>query len=232
MEHCRTTRGNLLASRWHVLRRVSEWLQIPDMLDLYLDEIQRNQLVSLLYKGTKHTKQLPQDDAEWSRLLTFWIRQNRVEDRLIYHILAVDGFDGFEPKDLKYYLPAVIDPGCIRWEYRQHGIAVRSMYQWFESHSDVSSLTGSDSGCVVFLALLQLYVEEIPPVDEQIAMQAHRAQAWAEGYLYRNASNHQDVRKVTPDLLRELGRVYGNAWDWHQVAREQLASLINKKWFD
>ncbi|GFY55662.1 uncharacterized protein TNIN_424451 [Trichonephila inaurata madagascariensis] len=75
--------------------------------------------------------------------------------------VAVDGFDGFEAKHLKLYLSAILDQKFVRQEYRLHVKAVRAMCRWFESQPQVSSLTEMDSGCVVFLTLLQLYMNKL-----------------------------------------------------------------------
>lgn len=182
-ERCLETHGSLRECRWHVLCLVAEWLQIPNALDLYADEMQRDRLATLLLNDVKHknVKLLPRDELEWNRLLTGWLRRGPVvKDRLVYQLLAVDGFDGVESHHLKSYLPNVIDPGCIRQQYRLHVMAVRYMYEWFESKPEVSSLTGTDSACVVFLALVQLYAED--QKDEMIVLQAHKAKVWGEGF--------------------------------------------------
>lgn len=233
-----SVQGTLREAQWHVLCQVANWLEIPDFIHLQQDEIQRNVLSKVLFKNSKT---LPQTDNEWTRLLSQWLRQNMlhssdVKERLICQILAVDGFDGLECTDLKNYLVNVVDPGCIRQEYKLHIIAVRHMYDWFDTHASVASLTGTDSACVVFLALLQLYMYHLPQLmtNEQIAIHAHKAKAWGENFLHRNASYYNDVRKVKFNLLEELSQVYVKAWphDWRPLAQELLTGLTHKKFYD
>ncbi|GFQ91198.1 ribonucleoside-diphosphate reductase subunit M2 [Trichonephila clavata] len=120
-----------------------------------------------------------------------------VKERDIYQLLAVDGFDGFEAKHLKFYLSVILDQKVVRHEYRFHIKAVRAMYRWFESQPKVSSLTGTDSGCVVFLTLLQLYMNKLQLMDDEVTLQVHLAKRLAEGFLHRNANYYKDVRNVT-----------------------------------
>ncbi|GFS53161.1 uncharacterized protein TNCV_4516921 [Trichonephila clavipes] len=155
-----------------------------------------------------------------------------VKERDIYRLLAVDGFDGFEAKHLKLYLPSILDQKFIRQEYRLHVKAVRAMYQWFESQPQVSSLTGTDSGCVVFLTLLQLYMNNLEMMEDEITLQMHLAKRSEEGFFHRNANYYKDVRNVTEALLQELGNIYVQEWqdkDWTFVANEQLTRLIKNK---
>lgn len=230
--------------RLTVLHQVAEWLNISDALETNRDEMEREHLVKLLLKDTrktiKNTKLLPQSEAEWSQLLHHWLRHNTLQnnqdviDRRVYCLLAVDGFEGFQARDLKSYLSNIVDPDCIRREYRIHIRAIRKMYEWFDSQSHVSSLIGTDTGCVIFLSLLKLYNDQLQKVlvDDQIAMQTHQARMWAEGFLHRNATHYRDMKKITKELLAELGQVYVNAWDgqdWTTLGEEQLLNLMRKK---
>ncbi|GFQ83349.1 uncharacterized protein TNCT_423371 [Trichonephila clavata] len=224
--------------RWKVLQQVAEWLHIPHALSTHQDDCVKDQVLQLLSKGIKrkHFKKIPQDESEWTHLLNVWLRRNTmnqdVKERDIYRWLAVDGFDGFEAKHLKLYLLAILDQKCIRQEYRLHIKAVRAMYRWFESQPQVSSLTGTDSGCVVFLTLLQLYVNKLEMMEDEITLQVHLAKRSAEGFLHRNANYYKDVRNVTEALLQELGNIYVQEWqgkDWTSVANEQLGRLMKSK---
>ncbi|GFQ90093.1 uncharacterized protein TNCT_26581 [Trichonephila clavata] len=106
------------------------------------------------------------------------------------------------------------------------------MYRWFESQPQVSSLTGTDSGCVVFLTLLQLYVNKLEMMEDEITLQVHLAKRSAEGFLHRNANYYKDVRNVTEALLQGLGNIYVQEWqgkDWTSVANEQLGRLMKSK---
>lgn len=237
---CFTSQKTLQECRWEILCQIAEWLNISKVLNLYQDEIPRNQLITLLLTDVKHKnmKHVPQDEMEWTRQLNSWLRNNaigsNVKDRTIYRLLAVDGFEGLEPKYLKLYLKNVFDPRYIRHEYRLHIIAIRKMYDWFETDPAVSSLTGTDSGCVVFLALLHLYMTELNHLllDDQIALQANCAREWAEGFLYRNANYYNDVRNVNNNMLETVIKIYKDAWketqEWKQVGKEYLQNLNNK----
>ncbi|GFR15192.1 uncharacterized protein TNCT_731951 [Trichonephila clavata] len=224
--------------QWKVLQQVAEWLHIPNALSMHQDDCVKDQLLQLLSKGItrKNFKKIPQDESEWTHLLNVWLRRNTmdhdVKERDIYRWLAVDGFDGFEAKHLKLYLSAILDPKFIRQEYRLHIKAVRAMYRWFESQPQVSSLTETDSGCVVFLTLLQLYVNKLEMIEDEITLQVHLAKRSAEGFLHRNANYYKDVRKVTEALLQEFGNIYVYEWqgkNWTHVANEQLGRLMKNK---
>ncbi|GFQ80235.1 uncharacterized protein TNCT_549691 [Trichonephila clavata] len=224
--------------RWKVLQQVAEWLHIPHALSMNQNAYVKDQLLQLLSKGIKrkNLKHIPQDESEWIHLLNVWLRQSTmdhdVKERDIYQLLAVDGFDGFEAKHLKFYLSVILDQKVVRHEYRFHIKAVRAMYRWFESQPKVSSLTGTDSGCVVFLTLLQLYMNKLQLMDDEVTLQVHLAKRLAEGFLHRNANYYKDVRNVTEVLLQELGNIYVEEWqgkDWTCVANEQLARLMNNK---
>ncbi|GFR03762.1 uncharacterized protein TNCT_320351 [Trichonephila clavata] len=146
--------------------------------------------------------------------------------------LPIAGFDGFEANHLKFYLSVILDQKVVRHEYRFHIKAVRALYRWFESQPKVSSLTGTDSGCVVFLTLLQLYMNKLQLMDDEVTLQVHLAKRLAEGFLHRNANYYKGVRNVTEVLLQELGNIYVEEWqgkDWTCVANEQLARLMNNK---
>lgn len=236
IHHCRCQ--TVHNARWKVLQDVAEWLQISESFDLFYDEIERDRLITILSKDTKrkHVQLIPLDESDWTRLLKQWLNQNMIEkdvkERTVYALLAVDGFHGFESQDLKFYLPNMIDVACVRRIYRSHSRAVRNMYYWIDNHPDLCSLTGTDSGCVIFLALLRLYAKEMKNImmDDKFVMQTNRIKLWAEGFLYRNAKYYDDVRKVTDQVLDDLGKVYVSYnKDWCQVAEENLKLLLNWK---
>lgn len=227
--------------RWKVLCEVAEWLGLSESLHMHENESVLEELSTLLLKNLKrkNLKQMPREDLEWNRLLNQWLRQHSSEDvvgRQIYRLLAVDGFEGFEVKDLRSYLTCVLNTKNVREEYSQHMNAVRSMYDWINLQPEISSLMGTDSACIVFLALLQLFERKLNVLfsDDQVAMQTHQARRLAEGFLYRNASYYKDVRKVTEELLGKLGENYEMAWeakDWKRIGTELMTQLVNKnKW--
>lgn len=192
----------------------------------------RNQLMTVLATAFKQTiKDIPLDESEWLKLLNQWIRTNSSEDvvfnREIYKILAVDGFRGFRPKDLKHYLADILLP--IRAEYRIHAQSVRAMYEFFNDHLNIQSLTGTDSACVIFLALLHFYVSKLELSDDQICFQIQQAKSWAEGFLHKHSSYYHDIKKVNEDVIRTLGNVYSELFtdgeDWKTIGRELLKNL-------
>ena len=235
VRHCIETQKTLHECRWHVLCQVADWLQVSHVLDTYEDEIPRQRLLTLLLNDIKckNIKQLPQNESEWTRQLTLWLRQNtsEIKNRTMCRLLAVDGFEGLEPKYLKFYLKNVLNPSYLRREYRIHLMAVRKMYEWFDSRPEVSCLTGTDSGCIVFLALLQLYGRELKHVmmNDQVARHVDCAREWVENFLYRNVNYYKDVHNVTEELLGELGQSYKETWKgqpgWEQVGQEKLQGL-------
>ncbi|GFW63903.1 uncharacterized protein TNCV_706091 [Trichonephila clavipes] len=106
------------------------------------------------------------------------------------------------------------------------------MYQWIESQPQVSSLAETDSRCVVFLTLLQFYMNKLEMMEDEITLQVHLAKRSAEGFLHRKANYYKDVRNITEALLQELGNIYvqeRQGKDWIFVANEQLARLMNNK---
>lgn len=192
----------------------------------------RDQLLTILASAFKQTiKDIPIDESEWIKLLNQWIRINSLNDvistRDIYRVLAVDGFRGFRPKDLKRYLSSILIP--IRTEYRMHDKGVRAMYEFFDKDLTIESLTGTDSACVIFLALLEFYVSNLKLLDDQICYQVQQAKSWAEGYLHKQSDYYHDVKNVTENLIKTLGNVYSQQFtypeDWKTVAKELLKNM-------
>lgn len=223
-----------------VLSDVARWLDMPRVLDDYHDDSVRERLVQLLLTSAKKKRHrdLPRDEGECLRLLGQWLRHNTlsngkdVKTRQVYRLLAVDGFDGLEAKDLKQYVSGIWNPSSRRQEYKIHAEAVRSMYDWIDVSQQVSSLTGTDSACIVFLALLKLYKRDLKHVlmNDEIASQTNRAQLSVEGFLHRNANYYKDVRKVDDAMLDALGTAYANVFpEWQSVGKELLVNLCNKR---
>lgn len=192
----------------------------------------RDQLMTMLATAFKQTmKDMPLDESEWLKLLNQWIRINSSDDvifnREIYKILAVDGFRGFRPKDLKHYLAGILLP--IRIEYRMHAQGVRAMYEYFNEHLDIQSLTGTDSACVIFLTLLQFFVSNLELLDDQICFQIQQAKSWAEGFLHKHSIYYHDIKNVNEDVIKSLGNVYSeqftDAKDWKIVGMELLQNI-------
>lgn len=204
------------------------------------DVEQRDRFVRLLmiHAKKKKLREFPRDESECVRLLGQWLRHNTlpngkdVKQRGIYQVLAVDGFDGLEAKHLKGYVSGLWHPERRRPDYKKHSRAVRCMYNWIEASLAISSLTGTDSACVVFLALLTCYRQGLSQLlmDDEVASQTKRAQWWVEEFLHRNVNYYKDVQKVNKVLLNELGKVYTDNFDnWQDVGAELLKNLCNKR---
>lgn len=217
-----------------VLCQIAKWLGLPDAVKERECDVERQKLLTMLstVAKKKHVKELLRDESDWSRMLTSWLRLNTlsnsqdVKTRDIYRILGVDGFEGLEAKHLKYYLPNVLRIREMRFEYQSHLNAVRKMYDWIDTNDCVSCLTGTDSACVVCLALLHLYGQKLAMMDDQTMHQVERMRLYLEGFLYRNSKYYRDVHKVTNQVLKKLADVYVEASGkgiWETVAREQLS---------
>lgn len=233
---CLEGRQTILQHRWEVLEQVAKWLGIADDLEDFHDGQVREELIALLSRDVKrkNVRQVPLDDVDWERLLKQWLNHHIVDkdvmSRDIYRLLAVDGIGGYEPSDLKKYLGHMLDPKKVRRDYRFHARAVRSMYNYLDSHPVLSSLIGTDSGCVVFLALLKLFTQTFTEMmqDDDVVMHIRNAKQSAEMFLYRNASYYKDVHAVTDSILDELGDVYkACGHDWSRVGKEQLYEVVN-----
>ncbi|GBN65639.1 hypothetical protein AVEN_122861-1 [Araneus ventricosus] len=217
-----------------VLCQIAKWLGLSDAVEKQDCVLERQHLLTMLLTigKKKRMKELPRDETDWSRMLTQWLRFNTlsnghdVKTRHIYRILGVDGFEGLEAKHLKNYLPNVLHFQEMRCEYQSHLKAVRKMYDWIDTNDNVSCLTGTDSACIVCLALLHLYGRMLDIVDDQTIYQVERMRLYLEGFLYRNSKYYRDVHKVTNELLKKMGTVYMEACGkgaWQVVAHEQLS---------
>lgn len=212
--------------RHHLLRDIASWLDVP------LNEeppLIKDELLAVLDTKSRY---LPKNEQEWQRLLNQWLRnpsnkigKDEVKHRTVYRLLAVDGFDGVLGQDLKDYLPNVLSNG-LRKEYQRHSRAVRKMYSWLEDDPRVASLTGTDSACVVFLALIRLFTSQIAVLDDQVRVQVERARHNVENYLNRNSNYYKDVQNVDAELLDELSQVYVDVHpDWSPQGLEILNYL-------
>lgn len=216
--------------RRRLAEQVVEWMT-KDVLDTF-NAPYRDRLMTLLASAFKQTvKDMPLDESEWLKLLNQWIRINSYDDvvygRDIYKILAVDGFRGFRPKDLKHYLAGVLLP--VRVEYRMHARGVRAMYEFFDENLNIESLTGTDSACVIVLALLEFYVSNLEVLDDQISFRVRETRSWVEGFLHKHSDYYQDIKNVNEDVIKKLGDVYTEQFldtkDWKTVGGELLKNL-------
>lgn len=173
----------------------------------------RDKLITLLASSSKTPViDIPIDILEWHKLLNQWIRNHVLEDiifnREIYAILAVDGFYGFKPKELKHYLSRILLP--LRYEFQLHTQAVRSMYRWIAKNPLVASLPGTNSACLIFLALLEFYTEQLVKLlfDDQMRFQVQQAKSRAEGFLHKHSDYYRDIKNVDEALVISLSQVY------------------------
>lgn len=226
--------------RRQLIKELADWIGFYENENESGDEnfTFRNKLICLLATASKqNVKDVPLDNSEWTKLLNKWIKENSsgavVSGREIYKILAVDGFRGVKPKCLKNYLPDILLP--LRNEYKSHVNAIRKMYEFFDKNEKVSSLTGTDSACVVFLALLEWYsfrMKDNLMQDDQIKFQVHQAKSTAEGFLQQHGEYFRDIKNVDEEFLKELGEIYAEEFKdceyWKVVGRELLTYLIKQ----
>lgn len=98
--------------------------------------------------------------------------------RSLNALLAVDGFCGFLPRDYKHYVEHL-----KKSQADPHVRGVRSMYALFDESNLLYNLTGTDSACFVFLALLKLYSERHRSTDDQTRFVIGRTRKYVESFL-------------------------------------------------
>lgn len=138
-------------------------------------------------------------------------------------LLAVDGFAGYMPSQFQNYITNL---DCRKPHYLKiHCEAVRKMYNAFKDVDVLSGLTGTDSACVVYLALLRLLLNTN---DHQIQLIVEKLIKNAEGYLQTNARYYRDIRSVEHEL-DTLGQIYVHCVNSEQVVRRVLYEKLNSK---
>lgn len=199
--------------RHKLIEELIEWIQPSQNVVNTYDATYRDELMTLLSSASKQqVKDVPLDESEWLKLMNQWIRNTSNEEiiinREVYKILAVDGFHGFRPKDLKHYLTCILLP--LRTEFKMHAKGVRAMYEYFDQNLSIESLSGTDTACSIFLALLKLYAKLLKEklTDDLVRHQLQQVQSWAEGFLHKHSEYYRDVKHVDEMLLRTLGNVY------------------------
>ncbi|GBO33063.1 hypothetical protein AVEN_34102-1 [Araneus ventricosus] len=192
-----------------VLREVAELLNLP------LPCEREHRLQRLL--GTTFYR------SELGSLLDHWVRQHSIgPEKLIktrepFAILGVDGFDGID--DFKAYLHTDAADA--------HYLGVVDMYSYMDA-SPIACLTGTDSACVVFLALLKLFSTQI--VDDHVKIVVERVRNRTENFMHRHAQYYRDICLVNEDVLNALIRVYVNAnSNWCELAAEKTDTLFKNK---
>ncbi|GBO40673.1 hypothetical protein AVEN_133087-1 [Araneus ventricosus] len=191
-----------------VLREVAEILNLP------LPCEQEYQLQQLL--GMKFCR------SDLGTLIDNWVRKNMIgpekliKTRELFTILGVDGFNGIG--DFKAYLNK---------DNNSHFNGVVNMYKFLDT-SIISSLTGTDSACVVFLALLKLFSTKI--VDDQARIVMEQIKNKIESFMHRHAQYYRDIHLVNDNILNALIRVYVNTNpNWFQHALERTNILLKNK---
>lgn len=214
-----------------MLQEIRKWLDLPDQ-PKDNNEFQEDLMNLMVRTASRHyaIKDIPIDQSEWNRLLAHWLRQNTfnniIKDREIYYILAVDGFMGFQPNDLKKYLSNITN--ILRNTYRIHYRAVRNMYNWINS-SNIACLTGTDSASVIFLAFLNLYEKRLSICNRDVLTHLNQVKIWTEGYLHQHSNYYKVIKEVNDKLLDQIGKVYLdhflNEEDWKLIGKEQTDKL-------
>lgn len=220
-----------------LLKTVRGWLKLSDV-ENHDDETHwfKQKLVKLFVTtASRHyaIKETPRDLSEWTRLLLHWTKQNTcsdgdlIKEREVYFLMAVDGFSGFKVKDLRKYLVNLFS--TLRDPYKTHHRAVRRMYEWLDQSAVCSSLTGTDSACVVFLALLKVYDDnKLAGNDHSIKFHLNSVRQWTEGFLHQHAHYYKVIQSIDNLVLDELGRVYVEAFpEWNKIGYELIATLEN-----
>ncbi|KAF8785777.1 hypothetical protein HNY73_011282 [Argiope bruennichi] len=194
--------------------------QVADILNLPIPCQQDDRLQKLFGKYF-HPSDAP-------HLLDVYVRQNcigkekLIKTRDVFIVLGVDGFEGLV--HLKPYLNASYSP---RIYSSLHFKAVQNMYHAIETMT-ISSLTGTDSACVVFLSLLKLFRGSI--CDNQILIIMDQFFNKVESFMHRHAQYYQDVRLVNDDVLNQLARIYIETNpDWHEDAIQRTNLLLKLK---
>lgn len=207
-QHHETKRDHFVT----VLRQVAHILNLPL-------PCQHEQKLSKLFGVTFHP-------ADMSNLLEQYIRKNSIgkekliKNRDVFIILAVDGFEGL--LDLKPYL--------FTHQNNLHTAAVQKMYAKIDT-LPISSLSGTDSACVIFLSLLKLFGNLI--YDDQILIMVDLIRKRVENFMHRHAHYYQDIRLINDAMLNELIGVYTETNpDWHTVALEKTNSILKNKQFN
>lgn len=219
---------SLMQHRRKLIEQISSWILSSESTGIEpIDYFFRDELLTLLLDETKHfSREIPQEESEWAKLISQWTRNNSTDDivysRNIYRILAVDGFLGIKPKDLKLYLPNILSP--LRNMFIMHVNGVRAMYEFFETH--VESLSGTDTAGVIFLALLDVYASQHPflLLDDHVARKVQQTRAMVDGYLHRQSKYFCDLRKVTGITLQILAELYAK-----QFTREDHLKNVGKE---
>lgn len=213
----------------NMIQEIKQWLHLPDQV-IETNDLQESLMNLMVRTASKHyaIKDMPTDPSEWSRLITHWLRQNTfnniIKGREIYYLLSVDGFMGF--LDLKKYVSNIT--GTLRQPYSTHNHAVRKMYEWIDV-SPIACLTGTDSACVIFLALLKFYEKHLVIYNHDVLTHLNQVRVWTEGLLHQHSNYYRIIKQVNDTLLDELGKVYVNQFsneeDWKLIGKEQTDKL-------
>lgn len=229
------TTETLDSHRRRLLEELTRWILPCEKSPDTYDPSFRDELITILASGSKYFwNEIPLEESEWVKLTNQWVRNNSSDEvvfsRDIYQVLAVDGFSGFRPKDLKNYLSQILVP--LRVEFRAHAKGVRAMYDFFNQQESIESLTGTDSACIVFLVLLQFYAAHLERemLDDQVSIQMQQTQSLAEGYLHKHSDYYRDLKNVDESMMKTLESVYSehlaDRLQWEIVGQELFKQLM------
>ncbi|GFQ74681.1 hypothetical protein TNCT_20671 [Trichonephila clavata] len=135
-------------------------------------------------------------------------------------LLAVDGFCGYCPNDLKNYINNLKYAN----DGDKHINAVREMYNL----EILRNLSGTDASCIVFLALLTIYKKSIK--DDQAILILENVISNVRNYLMKNAQFYGDIANAVNNI-NELIEFYEFAIDpceMEKISTMKIVDIINK----
>ncbi|GFS37513.1 uncharacterized protein NPIL_626081 [Nephila pilipes] len=135
-------------------------------------------------------------------------------------LLAVDGFSGYTPNDLKNYINNLkyADDGD------KHTNIVRKMYDM----DLLKSLSGTDASCIVFLALLTVYIKFIS--DDQALLIIESIISNFRNYLMKNAQFYGDIANAVNNLdeIVEFYESRMEPFETERISTMKIVDIINK----
>ncbi|GFQ95463.1 hypothetical protein TNCT_171641 [Trichonephila clavata] len=135
-------------------------------------------------------------------------------------LLAVDGFCGYCPNDLKNYINNLKYAN----DGDKHINAVREMYNL----EILRNLSGTDASCIVFLALLTIYKKSIK--DDQAILILENVISNVRNYLMKNAQFYGDIANAVNNI-NDLIEFYEFAIDpceMEKISTMKIVDIINK----
>lgn len=134
-------------------------------------------------------------------------------------LLAVDGFSGYLPTDMKNYIQNL----QYGTGYDLHVDAVRKMYEI----TKVMCLSGTDAACVVFLAIVQVFSKYI--TDDETKLLLLNISHDVKNYLTKNSQYYKDIETCIShinDLIAFYQENMSSESKLSQLAILKVANLI------